>query len=126
MSYDMQEFGGLEEYAVNLAIGLKQQAQAVSYLSAAWVEPDNQYARRLRASGIPLVQPPKWISKPASDWATKERILRGVMWLFSPLTLFMGPWVSIFKRRPLGQSWKSAHNWLKGQLMDRFIGQATI
>ena len=37
ISYDMQEFGGLEEYAVNLAIGLKQQGQDVSYLSAAWV-----------------------------------------------------------------------------------------
>ena len=44
------------------------------------------------------------------------------MWLFSPLILFMGLGVSLLKRRSLKQAWTSAHNWLKGQLMDRFIG----
>ncbi|MDX1463685.1 MAG: hypothetical protein R3359_11560, partial [Marinirhabdus sp.] len=62
VSYDMQDFGGLEEYAANLAIGLKQQGHEVSYMSMAWVDPKNQYALRLDASGIHLVQPPKWIS----------------------------------------------------------------
>jgi len=32
----MQCFGGLEEYAANLAIGLKQRGQAISYMSMAW------------------------------------------------------------------------------------------
>jgi glycosyltransferase involved in cell wall biosynthesis len=123
ISYDMQEFGGLEEYAVNLAIGLTQRGQDVSYLSAAWVDPKNQYARRLKNAGIPLVQPPKWISYPASDWNTKERILRKVMWLLLPLTMFMGLGVSIIKRRHLKQARISAHNWLKGQLMNRLIGR---
>ena len=121
--YDMQEFGGLEEYAVSLAIGLKQQGQNVCFLSAAWVNPENQYSRRLKASDVPLIQPPEWISKPASDWDTKEQILRGVMWLFSPLTFFMGLGVSILKRRSLKKAWSSAYNWLKGKLMDRFIGR---
>lgn len=122
ISYDMQDFGGLEEYAVNLTIGLKQQGHDVSYLSAAWVSPENQYSRRLKESNIPLVQPPKWISDPASNWDTKERILRGVMWLFSPLTFFMGLGVSIFKKRSLNLAWASAYNWLKGRIMESFIG----
>ena len=122
VSYDMQDFGGLEEYAVNLAIGLKQQGQAVSWLSAAWVSPQNQYARRLKDADIPLVQPPEWISKPASDWDTKERILRGLMLILSPLTFFLGLGLSLLKRRPFNQAWTSSHNWLKGRLMDGFIG----
>ncbi|HAV76804.1 MAG TPA: hypothetical protein DCX53_05550 [Anaerolineae bacterium] len=122
ISYDMQEFGGLEEYAVNLAIGLKQQGHEVSYMSAAWVEPDNQYAVRLKASNIYLVQPPKCISMPASDWDTKERILRSMMLVLGPLTFSLGIGMSMLKRRPFQQAWTSAHNWLKGKLMDRFIG----
>ena len=122
ISYDMQEFGGLEEYAVNLAIGLKQQGQDVRYLSMAWVDPKNQYARGLKDSSIPLIQPLEWLSKAASDWGTKERILRGVMWLFSPLTFFLGLGVSILKRRSLKLAWTSAYNWLKGKLMQYFIG----
>lgn len=122
ISYDMQDFGGLEEYAVNLAIGLKQQGQDVSWLSAAWVNPENQYSRRLKTSGIPLAQPAKWISHPASNWDTKEHILRIMMLLLSPLTLIMGLGVAILKRRSLGQAWTSARNWLKGQLMDNIIG----
>lgn len=122
VSYDMQDFGGLEEYAVSLTIGLKGQGQDVSWLSAAWVNPENQYARRLRDAGIPLVQPPAWISKPASDWDTKERILRSLMLVLSPLTFLLGLGFALFKRRPFNQAWTSSHNWLKGKLMDRLIG----
>lgn len=123
VSYDMQDFGGLEEYAVNLAIGLKGQGQEVSWLSAAWVDPENQYSLRLRDAGIPLIQPPKWISDLASDWETKERILRGVMLVLSPLTLLLGLGVSLLRRRPFTHAWTSANNWLKGRLMDRIIGR---
>jgi glycosyltransferase involved in cell wall biosynthesis len=122
ISYDMQDFGGLEEYAVNLANGLKQQGHDVSYLSPVWVSPENQYSRSLKANHIPLIQPPAWISKPASNWDTKEQILHIVMRLFSLLTMLMGMGVSILKRRSFNQAWTSAHNWLKGQLMERFIG----
>jgi glycosyltransferase involved in cell wall biosynthesis len=122
ISYDMQDFGGLEEYAVNLAIGLKQQGHAVSYLSAAAVPLENQYSHRLRANNIPLFQPPPWISKPASDWPTKEKILRMVMWFFSPITFLLGVISAIFGRHSLKQSLTSAHNFLKGQLMSRVIG----
>ncbi len=122
ISYDIQEFGGLEEYAVNLAIGLKHQGYEVSYLSAAWARQDNQYVRRLKANDIPLFQPPEWLSKPVSDWATKEKILHRVMWFLSPLTFLLGIGVCIIKRRSIERSLTSAHNWLKGHLMDRFIG----
>ena len=122
VSYDMQDFGGLEEYAVNLAIGLKQRGQDVSYMSMAWVNPENQYSRRLKDAGIPLIQPPRWISDPVSDWDTKEHILRNLMLILSPLTIFMGLGVSLLKRLPIKQAWKSAYNWLKGKVMDGVVG----
>lgn len=125
ISYDMQDFGGLEEYAVNLAVALKKQGNEVSYLSCARVAPENQYARRLEANDVALVQPPKWISDLASDWGTKERVLRWIMILLSPLTLILGVGVSMFKRRRLIEAWTSAFNFLKGRIMDVTLGHDT-
>lgn len=122
ISYDMQDFGGLEEYAVNLAIGLKQQGHAVSYVSCAWVSPENQYGRRLTANEILLVQPPKWLSDLACDWNTKEKLLRGVMILLSPLTIVLSAAVVIRKRRRFADAWRSAYNFLNGRLMHGIIG----
>jgi glycosyltransferase involved in cell wall biosynthesis len=122
ISYDMQDFGGLEEYAVNLAIALKKQGNEVSYLSCAWVAPENQYARRLKANDIPLVQPPKWISDLASNWSAKEKVLRGVMIILSPLTFILGMALSLLKRRPFMEAWTSAYNFLKGKIMSSTLG----
>lgn len=122
ISYDMQDFGGLEEYAVNLAIGLKRQGQMVSYISCAWVSPENQYAVRLKDHQIPLVQPPRWLSKLASDWESKEKILRGVMIVLSPLTFILGVVLALFKRRHFKDAWTSAYNFLKGKIMDGVLG----
>jgi glycosyltransferase involved in cell wall biosynthesis len=123
ISYDLQDFGGLEEYAISLAIGLKQQGQEVSYMSAAWASPENQYSRRLKEANVALVQPPEWLSKPASDWDTKERLLLSLMRILSPVTFILGTGMSLLKKRPFRQAWDSAYNWLKGQLMDRVVGR---
>ncbi len=77
--YDMQEFGGLEEYAINLAISLQQAGHPVSILSTAWVPSDNQYLQRLRQNQVEVVQPLGWLSNAASDWPTKEKILARIM-----------------------------------------------
>jgi hypothetical protein len=69
----MAPFGGLEEFVVNLAIGLKRKGQDVSVLSTVWGSPDNQYLRGLRENDVTVVQLSKWhlpISRPA-----KKRIL---------------------------------------------------
>jgi glycosyltransferase involved in cell wall biosynthesis len=120
--YDMQDFGGLEEYATTLAVGLKQRGHQTSILSAAWVSPDNQYLRRLRQSQIPFVQVPKWLSQPASDWRAKEKILSGVMWLATPLIYLLAGGLFLLQRRPWRQSLTSARGWLHGQLLSRLIG----
>lgn len=118
----MQEFGGLEEYAVSLAIWLQEAGHQVSILSTAWVAPDNQYLRRLRTHGVEVTQVPKWLSLAASDWPTKERILRWLMGLLRPLRygLALGLWL---RRR---SSWTDAHtsayHWLCVKLMHQMIG----
>lgn len=123
ITYDMQDFGGMEEYAVNLAIGLKEGGQDVSYVSCAWVSPENQYVRRLAGYQIPVVKPPRWISDLASDWRTKEKVLHAIMIALSPLTLAFGVAVSLLKRRPFVSAWTSAYNFLKGKIMDSVVGR---
>jgi glycosyltransferase involved in cell wall biosynthesis len=120
--YDMQEFGGLEEYAVTLAVGLQQEGHQVSILSAAWVPTDNQYLRRLREHELPIVQLPKWLSHPASHWPTKEKILALVMRLSAPLVFLLGAGLYLLKRFSWRQSFTSAQGWLRRQLMSRIIG----
>jgi glycosyltransferase involved in cell wall biosynthesis len=120
--YEMLEFGGLEEYAAALAIGLQQQGHQVSVLSTTWVPPDNQYFLRLREDEVPLVQLPKWLSYPASHWPTKEKLLVRVMGLLRPLVYLLAGGVFLLKRRSWSQSRTSAFNWLRGQLMSRLIG----
>ena len=121
--YDMQDFGGLEEYAVALAGSLKKdEGQEVSVLSTSWVPLENQYRLRLQEDGIRLVEPPKWLSLAASDWDTKEKILARTMWLLTPLVYILGSGLSLFQRRPWRTSITSARNWLQGKLMKHAIG----
>jgi glycosyltransferase involved in cell wall biosynthesis len=120
--YDMQEFGGLEEYAVSLAGALQHLGHQVSVLSTAWVDPGNQYVRRLREQKISIVQYPRWVSHLASDWPTKEKILARVLRLSGPLIFLLASGHLLLKRQSWRQSFTSARNWLQGQLMGRFIG----
>jgi glycosyltransferase involved in cell wall biosynthesis len=117
--YDPQEFGGLEEYATMLGIGLQKKGHEVSFLSMTWIPAQNQYARRIREHQIDFVQVPKWLSRPASHWSTKERILAGVMWLLMPLVyLFAG---GLMLRRSISweKAYESAFGWLRGQVHGR-------
>jgi glycosyltransferase involved in cell wall biosynthesis len=120
--HDPQEFGGLEEYATTLAIGLRQRGHQVSVLSTTWVPPDNQYLRRLRQSGVMYAQVPKWLSRPASHWPTKEKILAALMWIAGPLVYSLAGSLSLLRRCSWGQALTSAHGWLRGQLLSRLIG----
>lgn len=120
--YDPQEFGGLEEYVTTLAIGLQQKGHPTSILSATWVPPDNQYYRRLRENKVPIVQAPRWISYPASNWETKEKILRAVLWILTPLIFFLAGMLYLQRRGSWQGALTSAHGWLRGQLQGHFIG----
>lgn len=106
---------------MTLAVGLQQQGHQVGVLSTAWVSPDNQYLRRLQKSHVEFGQLPKWISRPASHWVTKEKIVTILLWLASPLILLTGSLLSLIKMQSLRKSFVSARNWLRGQVMTRFI-----
>lgn len=120
--YDPQEFGGLEEYATTLAVGLQQQGHQTSVLSATWVPANNQYMLRLRENGVPIIQLPRWLSYPASHWDTKEQILAAILWLLTPLSYLLGMARYLSGKRSWGESLTSAHGWLRGKLLTRFIG----
>jgi glycosyltransferase involved in cell wall biosynthesis len=119
--HDPQPFGGLEEYAATLAVGLQQRGQQVSVLSTTWAPIENQYVRRLLANGVTYVQVPKWLSRPASHWETKQRILQAILWLASPLILLLAFGLLLRKRTGMRQAWMSAHGWLRGQIQYRYF-----
>ena len=121
--HDPQEFGGLEEYAATLAIGLKQCGQHVSVLSTTWVPNSNQYVCRLLANDVTYVQVPKWLSRPASHWPTKEKILRALLWLASPLIVIIAIAVILRRRTGLRQAWMSAYGWFRGQIQFHVIAK---
>ena len=120
--HDPQEFGGLEEYATTLAVSLQQRGQDVSVLSTTWVAWDNQYVRRLVENGIAYVQVPKYLSLLASNWTTKQSLLRVVLWLATPLIFLLAVGLFVFRRKHWSEAWKSAHGWLRGHIQTRIIG----
>jgi glycosyltransferase involved in cell wall biosynthesis len=119
---NMNEFGGLEEFAKNLAVGIQRQGHTVSMISTVWVPQDNQYLRSLQENNIVVAQLPKWLSNITSDWQTKEKILVYAMWLSTPLVYVLSAMLFLYKRRPWGPSIISARNWLRSQWMSRIIG----
>jgi glycosyltransferase involved in cell wall biosynthesis len=119
---DPQTFGGLEEYATTLAIGLQQQGHQVSFLSTTWVPSSNQYYDRLGTNKIPFIQPPRWLSRPASHGPTKLKVAAAAMRLLSPATLILTLGLYLRRRGAWPQSAASAYGWLHGQLLDRLIG----
>ena len=122
VGYNFNEFGGLEEFAVGLAVSLKQQGHEVSFLSAAWGPPDNQYIRRLHQGHVDFVQLPKWLWLLASHWPTKEKIRAVALLVMTPFVYMLGGLVLLLKRRSWAQSLTSTRNWIQGQLMTHIIG----
>lgn len=121
--YDPQEFGGLEEYATTLAVGLQQQGHQVSVLSTTWAPPSNQYLLRLRQNGVTVVQAPKLLSRPISHWPTKMRILALLLRLASPLIYVLAGALFLRRRCSWEQALSSAHDWLRGQLLVHLLGR---
>ena len=119
---NLLEFGGLEEFAKNLAVGVQRQGHQVSFLSTGWVSPDNQYFQELHKNNVEFVQLPKWLSLVLSDWSTKEKILRVLLRLLSPLTYLLACALFLLRKKSWMQSRTSARGWLQGQLMNRLIG----
>lgn len=118
----MLDFGGLEEFMKNLAVGVQQAGQEVSVFSTTWVSPDNQYMRSLREHNIRVIQLPRWLSKLTTDWTTKEKVLARVMWLSTPIIFLLAIFVMLTRHKSWTQSYQSAHHGLQGFLMGRVIG----
>lgn len=107
----------MEEYAVTLAVGLRQKKHAVSVLSTAWVEPHNQYLQRMRESGVDYFSLPKWVSYPISDWNTKEKIASLLVFLAAPVVWIAAIALSFVRAQSFSKSLTSAKHWLRNKVM---------
>lgn len=120
--FGLEEFGGLEEFAKDLAIGIKLQGHEISALSTAWVPANNQYVRSFAANDIRYFQPARWLSLPASDWPTKERLLARTLRLATPIIYVLAALLWLKRRGAWHSTLTSTRNWLQGQLMQHVIG----
>jgi len=113
---DFQDFGGLEEILVELAIGLQEDGNDVTVYTCTWASHENQYVRRLRDANVRLVQPNRALSHLAQDWATKERLLAVLMRCLAPLTFLLAAYDKLVR----GKDWRSARHsafcWLRGRV----------
>jgi glycosyltransferase involved in cell wall biosynthesis len=112
----MQDFGGLEEYAIELAACLKKQGDDITIYCTEWTPSSNQYRRRINEAGISLVQIPKWLSLPASDWVIKEQLLALLTSLATPLALILAFGLRILRGWRWRRSLDGAHGWIRGRL----------
>lgn len=117
----MLEFGGLEEFAKNLALGVKRQGHEVSVVCAGWVRDDNQYLRALREERIEIVQLPRRLALVLSDWPTKERISGVCLRLLYPLVVLLAGVHFLSRRKAWRLSLHSAGNWVRGRLINRLV-----
>lgn len=112
---DFQDLGGMEEYSVTLAVGLRRKDHQVSVLSTAWVKPDNQYLQRLKENGVSFISLPRWVSYPVSDWKTKESIATMFVFFAMPLIWIVGIALSLARSQSLSKSITSAKHWLRNK-----------
>jgi glycosyltransferase involved in cell wall biosynthesis len=120
--HDPQEFGGLEEYAATLAVGLRQLGHEVSVVSDTWVPGSNQYVRRLRDHEVPFVQPPRWVSRPVSHWETKERLIEALTHGLAPVAWVGAPLAMARRRCAWPEARLSARHALRGWLTRHVVG----
>jgi glycosyltransferase involved in cell wall biosynthesis len=113
--FDPQRIGGLEEYTTNLASALRRCGEDVSVLSLTWVPPGNQYVQRLAQAGITVAQPPRTLSRLASDWPTRDRLLAAAMVLVAPVVGVLAIGLVLQRRCSWSQAWTSAYGWLRGK-----------
>ncbi len=114
--YELQPMGGLEEYAVALAIALRQEGHDVKVVSTAWISPANQYMARLRAAGVSVEHPPRLLSQFMSDWPTKDRLVRGATKLLTPVLAALALPLGLMRRQGFAAAFDSVKGRVRGML----------
>lgn len=105
---ELANAGGIEEALVTLIGALRPLGVDSVVFTCQPVAPDNQYARRLRAAGVPLSSLPHWLV-PARDRVDRfaALIATSVLVLLWPLTLVAVAVLALRRRRGLMPSWRS-------------------
>ena len=114
---ELASAGGIEEALVTLAEALRPLGVTSVVLSCRPLAPDNQYARRLRAAGVPLTSLPRGYTFARDHearlgaWAATIVLL--VVW---PLTLMGLAGLMLLRRRGLAAAWRSLRGAVQARL----------
>ncbi|MCC7359777.1 MAG: glycosyltransferase [Anaerolineales bacterium] len=113
---ELADAGGIEEALVTLAEALRPLGVTSVVLSCQPIARDNQYARRLRAAGVPLASLPRWCTAARDQEAQLGRWAASVILIaVGPLTLLALAGLRLFRRRGVAAGWGS----LRGALQKR-------
>lgn len=118
--HNFNSFGGAEEHITTLAEIQKSQGEDVSVCLIQSINPENQYAKRLKAARVPVSEWPIWLSRLSGDWDTRERILRrSIKWL-TPLVLAVVPLMTLTRRWSRDRARESVEGRLQS-IIGRFL-----
>ncbi len=114
---ELANAGGIEEALVTLIDALRPLGVDSVVLTCRPSAPDNQYAQRLRAAGVPLASLPRWLA-PARDRVDQLTVWAAtiVLVLLFPLTLSAIIALSLRRRRGLAASWRSVRGAVQRRL----------
>lgn len=118
--HHLNPFGGAEEHMVTLAVLQKEQGDESTICLIQAVAAQNQYAKRLQASQVPICQWPVWLSPLWSDWTTQERLLHWWLRGLLPVTLLGTAFLSWQRHQP----WTHARLSVEGRL--RMLGKRLL
>lgn len=114
---ELANAGGIEEALVTLTDALRPLGCDSVVLTCQPIAPDNQYAQRLRAAGVPLASLPRWYA-PARDNADRltAQVATALLVLLWPLTLVAVAGLALARRRGLGAAMRSVRGWVQARL----------
>jgi glycosyltransferase involved in cell wall biosynthesis len=110
------EFGdidGVAEQLVTLAVELAYRGKEIRVFLRRPCTSENQYIRRLKSAGIPVVQPPSRLTFLGRiDWAARDRYVQKLVELVSPLLILPAFFLTLFSDRKFRQNIDSGRGYL--------------
>lgn len=118
--HHLNTFGGAEEHLTSLAELQQVQGDDINVCLIQAVTAQNQYAKRLKAAGIPICQWPVWLSRLSGDWDTRETILRRLTGWLAPLIAVTASLLAVVSNRPQHRARESVEGRVR-MILGRFL-----
>lgn len=100
--------GGTEEPLTILGVALKKLGHRVTVFSRDAATTHNQYVRRIRESGVPVIAYPSWVVKLVSDWRLQDNVIKALLRVGFPFLMPFALLLVLSRRVSFHQAWQAA------------------